>query len=291
MSTLISALVTGLQLGLIYGLVALGVVVLYKATGIANFAVGALATFCVFVVYQFLLAGAPLAAVLVVAAPVSAGLGVAIYLLLFRPNDSSGSFNLTIRTVALMLLLLASTGYFWGAGEPFAFPSTFPEGSVSLGSTNVTYGAFGRVVTVVCIGALVTWFFLTTKWGLMMRATAADPAAAGVIGINVRFMTAIAWAGATFLAMVAGVLVAPTSLLSVGMMDTVLPFAFTGAVLGGLTSLMGSVIGSVIVGLVSGLSQVYGSPSASIYAVFAVLLLTLLFRPNGLFGSAPIKRF
>jgi len=285
METIISALITGVQLGLLYGLLALGLVVLFKATGIANFAVGGMATFCAFAVFQLTSAGVPLWGALALAVPAAAVLGAVIYLVAFRPNDSGGSFNQTIRTVALLLLAGAVTNYLWAEGEPFAFPSAFPAGTVDVGGTRVAYAVLGQVVVTLAIVGLVAWFFLATRWGLLMRATAADPSAAQFIGVNIRMVTAIAWAGATVLAMVAGVLTAPTSLLSVGMMDTVLPFAFTGAVLGGLTSLPGSIVGSLIVGLVSGLAQVYGSSAMAVYAVFGLLLVTLLVRPHGLFGS------
>jgi branched-chain amino acid transport system permease protein len=290
MQTMISALITGVQLGLTYSLLALGVVVLYKATGVANFAVGGMATFCAFAVYQVTLAGVPLWGALALAVPISGLVGAVIYWLAFRPNDSGGSFNLTIRTVALLLLAGAVTNYLWAEGEPFSFPSAFPAGSVNVGGTRLAYSVLGQASVILVIVALIAWFFLSTRWGLLMRATAADPSAAQFIGVNIRTVTAIAWTGATLLAMVAGVLTAPTSLLSVGMMDTILPFAFTGAVLGGLTSLPGAFVGSLIVGVVSGVAQVYGSSAMAVYAVFGVLLLTLLVRPHGLFGHPAPNR-
>jgi branched-chain amino acid transport system permease protein len=284
MTILVAGIISGLQLGLLYGLLALALVLLYKATGLANFAIGSMATLAAFIIYRMVAANVPVPVAIALGAVMSLLVGSLIYFLVLRPKDSSGSFNLTIRTVALYLLIAAAINTAWGAGQPFSFPSLFPGGSFDVGGVRVSFETVGKLAVMLVIVALVAVFFLATPWGLLMRAVAADPESAALIGVNVRLMTALAWVGASFLAMIAGVLTAPTALLSVDMMDAILPFAFTGAVVGGLTSLPGALVGSIIVGLLSGITQVYTSSSTALYVVFVVLIATLLIKPAGLFG-------
>jgi branched-chain amino acid transport system permease protein len=285
MSLLVATAVSGVAVGLLYGLLAFSIVFLYKTTGVANFAMGNMATFATFVVFHLL---GPWATVVGVVA--AALLGLAIYGLALRYNDGVGVLNLVMRTLAIYLFLFAVMNRFWAEGQPFAFPALLPEGSIELAGVAIAKSSIGILVIAGMLSLAFYLMFTRTSLGVQFMGVAERPEIARLLGVRTRLIAALAWSISGVIGLIVGVLVAPTALLSSEMMDHFLLFAFTAAIVGGLNSLFGALVGGIVVGCVSNITIVYAGQDASIFAVFVLLVAVLLVRPDGLFGTAVVHR-
>lgn len=288
---MIDVLVTGVTSGLLYGLLGFSVVVLFRMTGVPNFAQGSFAALGAVVAYKLAVGhNVNLAVAGVIAVLVMATGGLCVYLLVMRPRDDAGPLNLTVRTLGLYLLLFAVTDKVLGQGQPFAFPHIFPTGRLSIPGGHVPETSLGILAVAIVLTAAFVVLFKSTRLGLLLRGLAADKQTARLLGANVRLLDAVAWIAASALAAVVGVLTAPSSLVSADMMDNSLLFVFAGVVIGGLTSLAGAFVGGIAVGVVQGIASYYGNADLALLAVFGLFLLTLLVRPDGLFGERVAER-
>ncbi len=282
-----AGVISGVAVGALYGLLGFAIVMLFKSTGVANFAQGAIGTFAAFVVYELCVqAGLDKWIALAIGIPVAALTGIVLYLLALRPNDDADRLNLTIRTLGVSLLVVAIINEEWSAGQPFTFPSVLSgRAAFTLADTAVSWLTIGTVVIAAVLAAGFVWFFRRTNLGLMFLGLADRGDIAALLGVRTRRLTAIAWGIAALLSLVAAVLVAPRSLLSSDMMDFYLLYAFTSAVIGGLSSLWGGFVGGAVVGILSSLVTIYANPDVATISVFGLLLLVLLVRPSGIFGD------
>lgn len=291
MNLFASAVLSGLAVGVTYGLLAFSIVFLYRTTGVLNFAQGAMATFAAFVIFRLAVhRGLPLGVALLIGAAVMLALGVLIYLVVMRVNDDADFLNLVVRTLAVHLLLLAIVQRFWTEGEPFAFPSIFPQGQVEIFGMYLGKATLGAVAISAALAVAFGLFLSKTRLGLMFLALAEQGEVARLLGVNIRAMTAIAWAGAALIALVVGFTTAPTTLLSGEMMDLYLLSGIVAAIIGGLTSLYGSFAGGVIVGVVGNVTSVYAGHDVSLGVLFLLLIGVLLMRPGGIFGVNVTER-
>jgi branched-chain amino acid transport system permease protein len=288
----LSAAVSGVGVGFLYGLLGFAIVLLYKSTGVANFAQGAMATVGAFVVLKVLLAqGMGLLTAVVVGGLGCAVLGVLIYLSVLRPRASSaGGLNMTVRTLGLSLLLAAALDAKWGEGAPFQFPALVTGNGLKIGSVVVTSQTVVAVAVTVAITGAFALLFRFTSIGLVYRAVAERPDVARLLGLRTEVLAGLAWALSGLVSLVVGVLVAPSALLSTHMMEAYLLYAFAGVVLGGLTSLVGAVVGGVLVGVVSNVVAVLLNGDWASVAIFVLLVVTLALRPAGLFGEPDVAR-
>lgn len=286
-----AAAVSGVAVGFVYGMLAFSIVLLFKASGIPNFAQGNVATFGTFIVYLLAVrAGLPLAAALALGFAGTAALGVAIYAGGMLPRGEAGTLNLAIRTLAIYLLLFAVMNLFWGVGQPFAFPRLLPAASVAVAGTRVSLLSLATVGTAVVLGGAFWLLYNRTATGLLLRGIADRPETARLLGADTARLSGLAWLLAGLVALVVGLLTVPTALLSSDMMDSFFLYAFTAALLGGMTSLPGAFVGGVVVGVVSNVVTVLRGQEISIVAIFALLIAILLVRPDGLFGHGVVER-
>ena len=288
MTILAPLLIAGVGIGLLYGLLGAAAVLLFKSTGIVNFAEGRLGAFLSFPIY---LIGVdlkwPIPLAIGVALVLAVLLGQAIYWGAIRPNPAAGALNTTIRTLALFLLLYAVMNFFWGVGQPFYFPVTIPQSVV------VVLGVRIPVESLVILGiagslvAAAAWFFAGTDLGLQFRAVAERPDVAALLGVNVRSLSGIAWSFTCVISLIVGVIVTTIrGELTSDAMDVYLLYGFAAAIIGGLTSLEGSLVGGIVIGIVSSLATGYADNTVSSLILFGTVVLILLVRPNGLFGAA-----
>jgi branched-chain amino acid transport system permease protein len=272
-------------------MIGFAIVMLYKSTGVANFAQGTLATLGAFVSWTLVVdAGLPLLAAIPIALVASAAFGILVYFIVIRPRASAGNLNITVRSLGLSLLLLALMEWRWGALAPYRYP-TVVEGdgitilSVILPAQTLLTAAVGTVIMV-----LLWALFRFTRAGLSFRALAEQPDTARLLGLRATRLSAATWGVSAVLGTIVGVLLAPSAFLAPAMMDTYLLFTFTGIVLGGLTSLPGALLGSVIVGIVSNIAIVALSFEAGVLVVFLILIGVMLLRPQGLLGKPEAVR-
>jgi branched-chain amino acid transport system permease protein len=281
-----ATLVGGVINGGLYALLAIAIVLIFSTTGVANFAQGELATFSAFIMLMVVVPrGIGLASAWVVTVSVMAAAGALIYFVLVRPRPNADHLNIMVRTLGLSGLLHAIDVLRWGGNEPYKVPSLFGLGSVSLGPVMLSRDQAGTLAVGLVLAGSFFAFFRFTLAGLAMRAVALNREVAALQGINVGRTNVLAWMVATALSAVVGLLVAPTSFLDTGLMQPYLLKAFTAAIIGGMLSYPGALAGGLLLGVVeafvaSGLSIELREP-----LTFAVLLLVLLVRPTGLFGS------
>ncbi|MGV9387103.1 branched-chain amino acid ABC transporter permease [Nonomuraea sp. NPDC003707] len=288
---MLDVLTTAIITGLLYGMLGFAIVVLFKMTGVPNFAAGSLATLGAVAVYELTIRHhLNLAFAIVAGVGLLVVVGAVVYALVMRHRDDAGVPNLTVRTLGLYLLLFALTDKALGEGQPFSFPQLFPVRAVSLGALHIPLSGLGALAIAAVLIAGFGCLFKFSKVGLLLRGVAADRETARLLGANVRRLEAASWALTTALAAIVGILAAPTTLISSTMMDESLLYVFAAVVIGGLTSLGGAFVGGITVGLVQGFVHYYGNADLSLLAVFGLFLLTLLVRPHGLFGEPALER-
>ena len=288
----------GLANGAILALTALGFVLIYKATEVINFAQGQFLVVGAFLVYNANVTWGwpPWASVLF---GIAGGiiLGMAVERVILRRLVGEATLSVIMVTIGLASTLAGLVLYMWGA-EPKPRPEFIPNGRVTFGEVGVSADRLWAMAVAAIVLVVVGFFFQKSRHGVAMRAVADDQQAAMVQGISVNRVFAIAWAMAGAAGAIGGVLLASMS----GGYDLVLLesfaiFVFPVVILGGLDSILGTVVGGVIVGLLVEYSKGYmdgklgmtGSDFAQILP-FVVLVAILLVKPYGLFGQVKIER-
>jgi branched-chain amino acid transport system permease protein len=289
MERFIQLVVDGIAIGSIYGALALALVLIFRSTGIVNFAQGEMAMFSTFIAWGLVEAGLPLGLALISALLLSFAGGMAIERILIRPVDQ---LTILIVTLGLFILINSGAGWIWGF-ENRGFPRALPDGSADLAGVNISYESIGIVLILLAVSGLLVLLFQRTKLGLAMRAAAANPDSSRLVGINVGRTLMIGWGLAALLGALAGVLVAPQLFLDVNFMGGVLVYSFAAATLGGFDSPKGAIIGGWIIGVAETLAGDYigfiGS-DLTILVPLVIIFVVLLVRPNGLFGSPEVVR-
>jgi branched-chain amino acid transport system permease protein len=279
---------SGLAAGAIYASVALALVMIYRATDLVNFAQGEMAMFSTYIAWSLVNAGLPFWAAFVITLIVSFAGGMAIERVIIRPVENAPVLAAVIVTIALLLIFNSTAGWIYSYTVQ-DFPSPFPDRPL-LGALMTTRD-LGVIATTLVMLVLLFLFFRFTATGLAMRAAAQNPESARLCGIRVGRMLAIGWGLAAAIGATAGIMVAPVLFLDPNMMGGVLIYAFAGALLGGITSPIGAVIGGLIVGVTENLVGTYLIASQlKLTVAFALIILVLVFKPNGLFGTAIVRR-
>ena len=286
---LAQVLFSGLALGSIYGLVALGFAVVFKATEVFNFAQGMFVVsgaFLAVTAVSLLKLPFPLATLFIVGA--AALLGVAIHVLLIQPLAGRPMLSVIMLTIALSIVLRALIEIIYGSqGRTLVTP--LPQGVFLIGNL--------RISQLHLTAALVSWacmagfgaFFRFTSIGLLMRATADSHEAAVVSGVNVNVMNRLAWAIGSVLAAIGGLFLGQLQIVSTEL-ESIGLLALPAVVIGGMQSIPGAIVGGLLVGLIEQLAATYISPKASDIFIYGLLLLILMVRPWGLFGQRELGR-
>lgn len=285
MTNFIEYLLGGLGSGAIIALMALALVLTWRATRVVNFAQIGQAMFTTFIALTVQEISGSWFIALVAAIAAGALLGVVVQYLVLRPVKRSDTSGAIIATFGVLIALQAAAGMIWG-GEQEAYPQPFNTAGISAFGREWPISVYDLVVIGVTIGLVVglSLLFTRTNLGLSMRATAFNPEVARLSGIRVSRTLTIGWAIAGIVGAVAGVLVAPISTLSPNSFDILLVFAFTAAVIGGLDSLVGAVALGVGTGLVISLVTGYSDSSNAPVVALVLLALNLLLKPDGVFG-------
>ena len=279
---------SGLATGSIYASVALALVMIYRATDLVNFAQGEMAMFSTYIAWTLVNAGLPFWLAFLITLVVSFVGGMVIERVLIRPVENAPVLAAVVVTIGLLLIFNSVAGWICSYTVQ-DFPSPFPDRPV-FGALMTTRDLGVIAVTLVML-VLLFAFFRFTSTGLAMRAAAQNPESARLCGIPVGRMLAIGWGLAAAIGATAGVMVAPVLFLDPNMMGGVLIYAFAGALLGGITSPVGAVAGGLIVGVTENLVGTYLIASQlKLTVAFALIILVLVFRPNGLFGTAIVRR-
>lgn len=304
MLALLQVLLSGLVTGSLYGLLALGIVLIYRTTGVLNFAYGALAATVTCFLYV-LLTGPhlPFWQALLLSLLFALLLGAVVERGFARPLLAAPILTKAIATLALALVLQTVVQALWPQlTSPVHFPTPFEGQALRLGGLYLSLADGLALLTTALLLGLLQLFLQRTRLGIAMRATADSLEAARLMGIPVGLIFLFAWMLASLLAAIAGVLIAARqTVIDVQFMDPVLLLAFIGAVLGGLDRLAGAVVGGLVVGLADNVLALLlaghslgtldlGDPGIRQTLIFAGFVLLLLLRPRGLFGGAALRR-
>ena len=307
METLLQRLVDGLSYGSIYALIALGLVIVYRGTGHLNFAQGEMALFATYCVYQFGEWGVPVWIALVMGMGVGFAVGAAAEVTLIRPISRKSPFAVFIVTLGLFTFFNWLAGAIWGGQQlpnkgvgstQLRFPSLFPndpEDQFDLFGASIRIERIGILGLVLVISGLMYLLFNRTKFGLAMRAVASNTESAKLTGIRTHVVLMVSWGLAAAIGAVGGVVMAGlNSNVNLGLMFTVFIYGSAAATLGGFDSPGGAVVGGLAIGIIenlaSGYAQEWIGQELKLAVAFIVIVVVLLVRPSGLFGTAKVER-
>lgn len=291
MTRFIDLTLNGISTGGVYAVVALALVLTWRATRIVNFAQGGMLMITTFIASSVISTSGSYWLGFAVALVCGLVLGAVVERALMRRVESGPPLNAVIVALGLLILLQALAGMIWG-NTPRSFPPAFSIRGYDVGGTHVLFAPNDTFTVLVVIGvaAGLAALFRGTTIGLKMRAAAFQPEVARMLGVRVGRMFTLGWALAALVGSLAGLLVAPAVFVGPNQFDPILIFGFTAAVLGGLDSPVGAVVGGVALGLV--LSYVSGYEGASLVtlAALVILIAVLMIRPGGLFSSTQERR-
>jgi branched-chain amino acid transport system permease protein len=288
----VQVIIDGWATGSLYGALAVAVVLIYRSTGIVNFAQGELAMFSTFIAWGLLQAGLPLGLALLGTLAISFVGGMLIERVIIRPVEGGEVLTLVIVTLGLYILVNSLAGWIWGFGNR-AFPSLFGDSQFDVAGVSIAVESIGIVVVLLAVVGLLFAVFQRTKIGLAMRAVSMNPDSSRLVGISVGRTLMIGWGIAALVGALAGALIAPRLFLDVNFMGGVLIYSFAAATLGGFDSPFGAVLGGWIIGIAESLAGTYVDfigADLKILVPLVAILVVLLFRPTGLFGSAEVAR-
>ena len=285
---------SGISFGMIYAAIALSLVLIWRGTRLLNFAQGGMAMFTTYIALEVIHHTGSYWAGFAVALAAGVVLGAAAELAVIRPTLGKPELNAVIITIGLLILLEGLAGILYG-GQYRSFPAAFSVIGLRAGSTPLGVSRFDVFVAVAVLAAalLLAVGFRYTSAGLRMRAAAFNATVARLSGIRVARVITVGWALAGLLGALAGVLVSPSTFLYPNSMDSIFVFGFTAAVIGGLDSPAGAVVGGLLLGVVLSYAGGYlGSQGSDLTALVAlgILVVVLMFRPDGIFSGARVRR-
>jgi branched-chain amino acid transport system permease protein len=281
--------INGLALGCIYGLVALGFVLIYKATELVNFAQGDLLMLGAFLAFTFIVGlGLDYWIGLVLAVLCMAVLGAFIDAVILRRIIGQPQFSMVMLTIGLGFLFRSFASMAWDS-ETHSIPTPWSASVINVGGVVIAAEYLSIIVGTLLLCGLLFLFFRFTRLGIAMQAASQNQLAAYYMGIPVKRIYSLIWTISAGVAAIAGVLLAPVSLIDVNMGLVGLK-SFAAAVLGGFGSIPGALVGGLIIGLIELFSGVYLDDQVKDMAPYAVLLVVLVLRPEGLFGALGRKK-
>jgi branched-chain amino acid transport system permease protein len=274
---------SGITVGSVYALVGLGFVIIYKATRTLNFAHGEMLMLGAIVALQLHVVRAiPYWPTFLIVLIGLGCLGLLVERVSYRPLADAPEFTIIMATVAVGAMIRSGVRITQEQQLSY-FPPMFSVSAINIGGISVTPLNLG--ITAICLGLVVAFslFFQYTAFGRAMRAVSENRDAASLVGISVSRIYAVVWAMSAALAAAAGILIAPLILITPDM-GVIANKAFIGAILGGFTSLPGTIVGGLLLGVLENFVGVYISTAYKDVFTFLLLVTILLVRPEGLLG-------
>jgi len=285
----VQLIVSGVSQGCVYGLIALGFVLIYKATEMVNFAQGDLMMLGAFMALTFShLWGWPFGWAVLVAILAMAVISILIERIFLRPMIGEPHFAVLMLTIGLGFVLRAVAGAVWGSGTR-PLPTPWGGQVIDLHGAVIGYENVAIIVGTSLLCLLLFIFFRYTRLGIAMQAASQNQLAAYYAGIPVKRIYSLVWAIAAVIATIAGVLTAPITLID-PLMGLIGVKAFAASIVGGFGSLPGALLGGLLVGLVEQFAGRYLMPGLGDMSAYVLLLVVLILRPEGLFATMQRKK-
>jgi len=284
-------LVSGISIGSIYALVALAMVIIYKTSEVPNFAQGEMAMITTFVAFMLLdTFGQSFIVSFTGALVFAVALGAFLEFVFLRRAKEPNVLSLILITLGFEMMLYGLASWKWGADQQsFPFPVSDFE-IVNFGHAVISHLNIATLFVTFFLMFVLFLFFKYTKVGIAMKATQQNMVAARINGIRANRILSITWGMSSFIGAVAGMMLAPIATLDPNLMMDPLLKGFAAAVLGGMTTLVGSAIGGYILGIIETLFGGYVSLQFKSIVAFLIIVLVLCFRPSGLFAKHYVRR-
>ncbi len=248
-----------METGSIYALAALGIIIIYRTSYTTNFAQGAVA------------------------------MGFLIDVLILRHTKNVSPVAKQIITLGLIMIVLGLAPIFFGV-DPLRLPRLIESGDLSFLGASISYNGLFNIALGLAIMLLMFYILQKTKWGLAIRTTASNEYVARLMGVPTKNVTMAAWGVAGVLGVIAGVMTAPMTSVTLNLMDEVQITALVACVLGGFQTFHGPVIGAYIMGIVRNLLLFYVSSVWGGQILYILILVFIVFRPYGLIGKKIVKK-
>jgi branched-chain amino acid transport system permease protein len=286
-------IVIGLASGGVWATLAVALVLIYRSTGVINFAQGEMAMFSTFIAWSLVNHGLSYWGAFFLTIATSFVGGVAVERAVIRPVERAPVLTVVIVTLGLFFVVNGAARWIWSP-ETRSLPNAFSNRAIDVAGVAFSIQDLGTIAVTLGAVALLWLFFQFTKLGLASRATALNPEASRLVGVRVSWMLALGWGLAAAMGAVSGMLTAPAlASFDQNLMQPILLYAFAGAVLGGLDSPLGAVVGTLLLGVLITLLGTYVDWIGSelrLPVALAVILGVLLIRPAGLFGRPAEQR-
>jgi branched-chain amino acid transport system permease protein len=292
MSLFLTQLMNGIGNGAIYASLALALVLIYRTTGILNFAQGEMALYSTYLFWYFTDRGLPVIVAILLTMVLSFVGGAVIERVVIRPVEKSSPLVLVIVTIGMFLALNSIVQVQFGSDIKTNLPRAYPRHVWRPGDVQISTDTLVLVGVLILECLVLYLLFQHTKLGLAFRAVSSNPESSRLAGVPAGRMLMLGWALAAALGALAGCLVIPTLGLQASSMQSILVFSFAAAALGGFDSPVGAVVGGLIVGVAQSLTTQYIKALSDIVLVvpFALILIVLMVRPQGLFGTRRVER-
>ncbi|MDP6568498.1 MAG: branched-chain amino acid ABC transporter permease [Candidatus Marinimicrobia bacterium] len=280
----------GITLGCVYALVALGLVLIYRATEIVNFAQGEMMMMSAYMFFTLYSMEKGLFTAVIGSLLFAVMLGVVMNTIISRPLIGKPIFAQIMATIALSIVLRSLTGVIWTHEDFFMYPPPVSMKPMDVGFLQISPYQIAIVGVSIILVLLLYLFLNLTRFGTAIKATSENPVAAQLMGIPIKRIYIAVWILSSLVSAVAGMLIIPQFGLQPMLGSRLLLMALPAAVLGGFGKLEGAIAGGLILGVLESLATVY--LPTSIYDIFPwiILILMLLIRPDGLFGTPVRKR-
>ncbi len=285
--------ITGITVGMVYALIALGFVLIWKSSGVANLALGQLVLISSWFTYGMLVQkGLPIWLGFPLVILFALGLGWTIERFVLRPLIGQPILSLITVTLGLAFFIEGAVSFIWPKSVA-ALPHFFPEETIHIGAAVISQEYLWAAVISLILFVLLTLFFKYHKMGIVMRAVADDQMAVQACGISVAKIFSWSWMFACVLAAVGGILMSSIGGITFGLVETGLK-AFSVVILGGLNSFLGAIVAGPIIGLAENVGGGYLTPltwpGVREVIPFIIIIIVMFIRPHGLFGERHIER-
>jgi branched-chain amino acid transport system permease protein len=284
---------TGVTTGALYALVALGIVVVFRATNVVNFAHGEMFMLAGFLAWTAHVAlKLPYVPSLLIAVAVAFALGMLVYAIAFQPLMKTDNVNATLLAmIGLSFILIGTARYLWGGkGDYLSFPPLVSPAPIEFAGIMLMSQQLVVIAAVIAVMILLALLFRFTRAGKFMQATADNPKAAKLVGLRIERVHMCTFGVGAAIAGASAGLMAPLTLLYPDMGFALFIKGFAAAVLGGLASIPGAIVGGVLLGVAEQLAAGYIVTGLQEVAAFIVIVLVMIFIPTGIFGTRRTRR-